>query len=170
MREVYSSIAEIEAKYPDEWVLLAEPKVNRKTLEVFGGHVIAHAASWADFDELLGTAKFVGDAAIHYTGRSPVDSDVVFMLPDFGIEELGSRAMSEPYSTLAEIEAKYPAEWVLIDRPRLTKYQELRGGYVVCHDRNRDVVDGVLALRPELTSVAVQYNGPAVEGEDGVLL
>jgi hypothetical protein len=45
--------------------------------------------------------------------------------------------MAEPYMTMAEIEAKYPNEWVLIDNPKLTRYQEVLAGVVVMHSADR---------------------------------
>jgi hypothetical protein len=45
--------------------------------------------------------------------------------------------MNEPYLTMAEIEAKYPNEWVLISNPKLTRYQEVLGGQVVLHCADR---------------------------------
>ncbi len=45
--------------------------------------------------------------------------------------------MAEPYMTMAEIEAKYPNEWVLIANPKMSKFQWVVGGYVVVHSSNR---------------------------------
>ncbi len=42
------SIAEIEARYPSEWILIADPKTN-EALEVQGGRVLWHSA---DRDEV----------------------------------------------------------------------------------------------------------------------
>ncbi len=44
----YLTIAEIKAKYPNEWVFLANPTATRHH-EVTGGHVILHAADRAEF-------------------------------------------------------------------------------------------------------------------------
>jgi len=49
--------------------------------------------------------------------------------------------MNEPYMTMAEIEVKYPNEWVLIDKPKATKYQKVLGGYLVMHSPNREEFD-----------------------------
>jgi len=75
METPYLSIAEIEAKYPNEWVLLDRPKVNHKTLEVLGGRVILHCQTRKAFDEELLTAPRVKTSASVYTGR--MDLDVV---------------------------------------------------------------------------------------------
>lgn len=49
--------------------------------------------------------------------------------------------MSNEYLTMAEIETRYPNEWVLIDRPNSTKTLLLKGGYVVAHSPDRDEFD-----------------------------
>lgn len=46
--------------------------------------------------------------------------------------------MSEPYLTLAEIEAKYPSQWVLLDQPTSNRYDEVTGGCLVLHDPDMD--------------------------------
>ena len=46
--------------------------------------------------------------------------------------------MAEPYMTMAQIEAKYPNQWVLIDRPQSDRYGNLLGGYVVASSSDRD--------------------------------
>ncbi len=49
--------------------------------------------------------------------------------------------MSRPYLTIAQIETKYPDEWVLIANPTLARYNQVRGGYVVLHSASRDEFD-----------------------------
>src|SRR4051794_9614569 len=71
-------------------------------------------------------------------------------------------AMGGQYLTLAEIEAQYPNEWVLIDRPRTTKYQEVLGGYVVCHSKDREAITRAIDALLQPIDVAVQYNGPPI--------
>jgi hypothetical protein len=62
------------------------------------------------------------------------------------------------YQTLAEIERAYPDQWVLIDRPRENRYQELLGGTVVFNSRQReDVYDKIGEL--ELPLCAVRFTG-----------
>jgi hypothetical protein len=41
--------------------------------------------------------------------------------------------MAEPYRTMAEIEATYPNEWVLIDEPGTDANGDVAGGRVVWH-------------------------------------
>lgn len=65
----YLTMAEIEAKYPNEWVLLDRPKVNEKTLEVLGGHVVLHSSTRGEFDEGLSKAPKMKTGSIQYTGR-----------------------------------------------------------------------------------------------------
>lgn len=49
--------------------------------------------------------------------------------------------MATEYLTMAEIEAKYPNEWVLIDRPTVNRLNEVTGGFVVAHSPDRDESD-----------------------------
>jgi hypothetical protein len=50
--------------------------------------------------------------------------------------------MSAEFLTWAEIEKKYPNEWVLIDRPKSRRGSlEVVGGYVVFHTPDRDELD-----------------------------
>jgi hypothetical protein len=45
--------------------------------------------------------------------------------------------MNEPYLTIAEINAKYPNQWVLLANPTLTRLHEVRGGHVLFHTADR---------------------------------
>jgi hypothetical protein len=47
----YLTIAEITAKYPDEWILIGNPTSTRQG--VTGGYVILHAADRAEFYRLM---------------------------------------------------------------------------------------------------------------------
>jgi hypothetical protein len=47
----YMTIAEINAKYPNEWVFLANPTSSRQG--VTGGYVILHAPDRAEFYRLM---------------------------------------------------------------------------------------------------------------------
>lgn len=47
----YLTMAEIEAKYPNAWVYLANPTKNRQG--VTGGYVILHAADRAEYYRLI---------------------------------------------------------------------------------------------------------------------
>lgn len=69
--------------------------------------------------------------------------------------------MSNEYLTMAEIEKRYPNEWVLIDRPNSTRLHEVLGGYVVAHSPDRDEFDRMtLSTIPALSKrVASLYTG-----------
>ena len=72
----YLTIAEIEAKYPNEWVLLAEPAKRLNSLQVTGGCVLTHSADREEFDRrLLELTKSpeLGDIAVFYTGKPNPD-------------------------------------------------------------------------------------------------
>lgn len=69
------TLAEIEAKYDSEWVLIGEPELT-PDLQVVRGKVLFHSKSRDEIDqkdEELGPAS----AAIVYTGRIPADAAVV---------------------------------------------------------------------------------------------
>ena len=42
--------------------------------------------------------------------------------------------------TMAEIEAQFVAEWVLIDDPQTNDALEVQSGKVLCHSKDRDEV------------------------------
>jgi hypothetical protein len=42
---------------------------------------------------------------------------------------------------MAEIAAKYPNEWVVLDRPKVGRFQRVLGGHVVFHSEDRDALD-----------------------------
>jgi hypothetical protein len=66
----YLTIAEINAKYPNEWVFLANPTATRYH-EVTGGYVILHAADRAEYLRLVGEwdDPQIKHLASHYTGE-----------------------------------------------------------------------------------------------------
>jgi hypothetical protein len=73
----------------------------------------------------------------------------------------------EPYLTMAEIEAKYPNLWVLIDKPETTRYQEVLGGYLVMHSTDRQEFMRLVFKYPEVVDGAILYTGPAIlEGSE----
>jgi hypothetical protein len=60
--------------------------------------------------------------------------------------------------TLAEIEARYGSEWILLAEPELDRNSQLVGGRVLYHSKSRDEVDQKdLELRP--TRAAIIYTG-----------
>ncbi|MBA4063221.1 MAG: hypothetical protein C0501_05815 [Isosphaera sp.] len=72
MAEPYRTMAEIEATYPNEWVLIDEPTVDRRTDRVSGGRVVMHTPDRAEFDHrLVDRDEFphVVRCAILYTGK-----------------------------------------------------------------------------------------------------
>ncbi|MEZ0324732.1 MAG: hypothetical protein ACAH95_02410 [Fimbriimonas sp.] len=48
MKEIALSRSEIEASFPNEWVLVIDPELESSTGEVLGGIVAAHSASRDD--------------------------------------------------------------------------------------------------------------------------
>jgi hypothetical protein len=78
--------------------------------------------------------------------------------------------MNEPYLTIAEINAKYPNQWVLLANPTLTRLHEVRGGHVLFHTADRlELYRWFEALPddPAVREFASWYTGPrdAVELE-----
>jgi hypothetical protein len=68
--------------------------------------------------------------------------------------------MAEPYLTMAEIEAAYPNQWVILDRPRSDRYGNLLGGHVIASTPDREERDRQLEqLPPHLTHVATLHTG-----------
>jgi hypothetical protein len=66
-------MAEIETKYPNQWVLIANPKMGRKPKWVLGGHVVLHSPDRAEFLRMLGEwdDPEVMHTASWYTGKFP---------------------------------------------------------------------------------------------------
>lgn len=78
--------------------------------------------------------------------------------------------MGERYLTMAEIERLYPNEWVLINNPKATKYQEVLGGYVVYHGADKLALYERVKDLPRPFDIAVRYTGPPLdEGEEACL-
>ena len=52
--------------------------------------------------------------------------------------------------TIADIEAQFDSEWVLVGDPVTDETLQVQSGRVLAHSRNRDEVDRcLLALRPQ---------------------
>ena len=66
--------------------------------------------------------------------------------------------MNEPYQTMAEIEAKYPNEWVLVDKPTVDRLDDVIGGNVIWHHADRDEFDRGLLSHP-LADSAILFAG-----------
>lgn len=77
MSEPYLTVAEIEAKYPNEWVLLANPKKDRSN-RVVGGFVILHAPTRAEYYRLIDQwdDPDVKHIASHFTGPLELESEL----------------------------------------------------------------------------------------------
>ena len=71
--------------------------------------------------------------------------------------------MGERYMTMAEIEATYPNEWVLINNPKTTKYQVVLGGYVIYHGPDKLALYAVVDELPTPFNIAVKYIGPPLD-------
>lgn len=78
--------------------------------------------------------------------------------------------MAGEYLTMAEIEARYPNEWVLIDRPKTTKYQQVLGGYVIRHSQRYEDLDPVIETLPQPFDIAVRYTGPLLADDADAVL
>lgn len=70
--------------------------------------------------------------------------------------------------SMKEIERRYSGEWVLIVNPVVDRLTRVQRGEVVCHSRDRDVVDRV-ALRRRDPHTAMLYVGPFPEDFAAVL-
>lgn len=73
--------------------------------------------------------------------------------------------MAEPYLTMAEIEAKYPNEWVFIINPTTPGMGRApTGGYVVCHSPDRAEYLRMVGEwdDPEVKHIASWYTGKDV--------
>jgi hypothetical protein len=71
--------------------------------------------------------------------------------------------MSEPYLTIAEIEAKYPNEWVLLDKLKTRRDGTALGGVVVAHSAEREPVYRACEQLPPPRDVALFHTGPIPE-------
>jgi hypothetical protein len=71
MNEPYMTMAEIEEKYPNEWVLIANPTNQRKVIGPTGGIVVVHSPNRAEYLRLVGEwdDPEVKHVASWYTGR-----------------------------------------------------------------------------------------------------
>jgi hypothetical protein len=60
--------------------------------------------------------------------------------------------------TIADIEAQFHSEWVLLEDPQTNESLEVQSGKVVCHSKDRDeVYRRAVTLRPK--RFAVLYTG-----------
>lgn len=79
MAEAYLTWPEIEAKYPNEWVLLANPKLGRCQV-ILGGVVILHAPDRERFYQLFEAWNDpeVKHTASWYTGKETAEEIELF--------------------------------------------------------------------------------------------
>ena len=78
--------------------------------------------------------------------------------------------MSEQYLTMTEIEAKYPNEWVLINNPKTTKYQQVLGGYVIYNGPDKLALYDVVGTLPTPFNIAVRWTGAFCDEGEEILL
>jgi hypothetical protein len=70
--------------------------------------------------------------------------------------------------TIAEIEARFPSEWVLVGDPKTNEALEVLSGKVLCHSKDREeVYQKGIELKPKRS--AVLYTGPVPEDGELVL-
>jgi hypothetical protein len=65
--------------------------------------------------------------------------------------------------TIAEIEAKYPNEWVLVNDVKKGRDGLAERGRVIAHDPNRDSVYSAAVAIPVPRDIAVFHTGPIPE-------
>ena len=70
--------------------------------------------------------------------------------------------------TIAEIEAQFDSEWVLVEDPQTNEALEVQSGKVLYHSKNRDEFDRkVLEFRPK--RFAVLFTGEPQQDMEFVL-
>lgn len=70
--------------------------------------------------------------------------------------------------TAAEIDSRFPSEWVLVEDPETNEAFEVRSGVVIYHSKDRDeVYKKAIELRPK--RFAMLYTGTMPEGTAIVL-
>ncbi len=63
----YLTMAEIETRHPNEWVLIDRPKTTAYH-EVLGGYLVYHSRDRDEFDRGMADHPEVTDGAVIYTG------------------------------------------------------------------------------------------------------
>jgi hypothetical protein len=61
--------------------------------------------------------------------------------------------------TRAEIEARFPKEWVLLADPQVDQYQRVLGGKLLWHGKDRDERDQQM-MATSYKHIATFYTGP----------
>ena len=80
----YQTMAEIEAAYDGEWVLIANPTYRRKWHQITGGVVAVHCADRLEYYRLLGEWDGTGVelSAVRFVGRFPEEVEVDSVEPE----------------------------------------------------------------------------------------
>ena len=65
----------IKSKYPNQWLLLEDYELNASTT-LLRGRVIAHSKNRDEIHRAL--KKHTGNLCIHFTGKLPPDTGVIF--------------------------------------------------------------------------------------------
>ena len=64
--------------------------------------------------------------------------------------------------TKTEIEGRFPDEWILVVNPQLDEDEEVVGGMVVCHSKDRDeVYRRAVELKPKRSAILYTGRMPA---------
>jgi hypothetical protein len=72
--------------------------------------------------------------------------------------------------TIAEMESRFPSEWILIGNPQTDQYLEVRGGKVLWHSKDRDEVYQKAIELPAPKDIAFHYTGQVpAEGTELIL-
>jgi hypothetical protein len=70
--------------------------------------------------------------------------------------------------TIAEIESRFPSEWVLLADPQTDQYQQVQSGTLLWHSKDREEVYRK-AIESSSKDIAVLYTGAIPEGTGVVL-
>jgi Domain of unknown function (DUF3362) len=71
--------------------------------------------------------------------------------------------------TMAEINERFPSEWVLLSDPQTNENSEVLSGKVIYHSKDRDEVDRKTMELPALRDIAIFYTGPFPEDMEFVV-
>ena len=75
----------------------------------------------------------------------------------------------EPILTAAEMEAQFPAEWILVENPQTSDFLEVQNGLVRWHSKDRDeVYRKAVEFRPQ--RFAILYTGQIPDDAQRALL
>jgi hypothetical protein len=72
-------------------------------------------------------------------------------------------ALMNKVLTMAEIEKRFPSEWVLLADPQTGEYNQVLSGTLLWHSKDRDEVHRK-ALESKAKYIAVFYTGTIPEG------